>query len=130
MNYKIKNGIDTFLGLGFERRLDKIGDYCGFDNSIYFLKIKEYKDYNEYIIFVVTGIHKKEKIQGFDCFTSKYNKEEDIGVISPIEQLRLKFSFDFEKHYNLLKQYFPEREIPSKSKITGLSINSIRKKVQ
>lgn len=130
MNYKIKDGIDTLLGLGFKRKVDKRGDYSGFDNNIYFYKIKEHKNYGEYIIFVVTGIHKKKKVQQFDSFTSKYNEEEDIGVTSPIEQLRLKFSFDFEKDYHLLKQYLPKRELCPKSKTTGLSLNSIRKKVQ
>ncbi len=99
-------GIDILEALGFQEKKDIIGSYCNKNRIIYFLKIHQ----NEFIVFSPNSFDKKNQPQNFDCWIDKYGIIDDIGVIPPIESKILKYSFDFEKHYELLKQYLPKKK--------------------
>ena len=118
-------GIEILEAFGFEKRLDKIGQYCNKNRWIYY-KVSKNKD--EYLVFSPNCFDKKLQPQNFDFWMDTYLSIQKIGTSPPIKSKKIKFSFDFCRDIDLLKELLPNRVSRERLKRPGLSLKSIIKK--
>lgn len=99
----INETINNLIGLGFLKVIDETSSYS-LKADLY------YKLITENVFIVVNRINKNKSFehQLFDCWISKYNSEEEIGKIEPLELFQEQDYFNTIDHIELLRQYFPE----------------------
>lgn len=99
-NIKIRDAINQLEERGFRKTVDSVSEYS-INADLYFRKI----DTDRYVIFNHYNKTKKEDLQGFDCWISKYNSENEIGKKSALNTEDVRLTFDFSKDWKLLSDY-------------------------
>jgi len=97
---KIKDAIYQLEEQGFEKTLDSISEYST-NADLYFRGIGN----NRYIVFNHYNKTKREDLQGFDCWISKYKSKNEIGKKKAIKTDDIRLSFDFEEDWKLLTSH-------------------------
>ena len=92
-------GIEILEAYGFEKKLDKIGQYCNKNRLIYY---KDSKKKDEYLVFSPNSFDKKLEPQNFDFWIDTYLSIQQIGSSPPIKSKKIKFGFDFCRDIHLL----------------------------
>ena len=97
--YKIDYTLSRFEKWNFEKTIDSSGIFTK-GKDLYFKKVNG----EDFLIF--THHNKSHLINsGFDSWIAKFDKESEIGNKKPSKMEVLKFSFDIEKDFGLIKEY-------------------------
>ncbi len=94
--YKVTNLLNKFKEWNFCQSID-----TKTHTPLYYKKI----DKNKYLIFNHYNFESKKNTDGFDCWIASYKNEKQIGKTIPTEIKDLRFSFDLEKDFELIKKY-------------------------
>lgn len=97
---KIKEAIIQLENRGFQKSVDTISEYSS-NADLYYRQIDE----NRFIIFNHYNKKKKEMLQGFDCWISKYESVNDMRKKKALVTEDVKLSFDFKDDWQLLSTY-------------------------
>ncbi len=98
---KISDTIRTLRELSFAQTEDVIGQYSKAADLYY-----RHVGHNKYL--VLNHFNKKYDpfLQGFDCWISTYHSVHDIGKKRAITNDDVRLSFNFERDWHLISQYF------------------------
>lgn len=98
---KILDSLRTLRELNFVQAKDIHGEYSK-DADLYFRHI----GYNKYLVLNHFNKKRPAHLQGFDCWISTYHSMDDIGRKRAITIDQVRLTFDFERDWHLISQYF------------------------